>query len=75
MALAEGGLLSFQPVPAPSPGAPAVLVHRPEKIRKREEARQRTLAKRKAEPAQKTQRCRGTRAERAANTVPGTDTQ
>ncbi len=53
--LAEGGLLSFQPVPAPSPRAPAVPVHRPEKIRKREEARQRTLAKRKAEAAQKTQ--------------------
>lgn len=53
--LAEGGLLSSQPVPAPSPRAPAVPVHRPEKIRKREEARQRTLALRKAEAAQKTQ--------------------
>jgi hypothetical protein len=51
--LAEGGLLSFQPVPDPSPRAPAVPVHRPEKIRKREEARQRTLAQRKAEAAQK----------------------
>jgi hypothetical protein len=50
--LAEGGLLSFQPVPAPAPRAPAVPVHRPEKIRKREEARQRTLAKRKAQAAQ-----------------------
>jgi len=38
--LAEGGLLSFQPVPTPSPRAPAVPVHRPESIRKREEARQ-----------------------------------
>ncbi len=53
--LAEGGLLSFQPVPTPSPRAPAVPVHRPERIRKREEARQRTLAKKKAEAAQKTQ--------------------
>ena len=53
--LAEGGLLSFQPVPTPSPRAPAVPVHRPESIRKREEARQRTLAKKKAEAAQKTQ--------------------
>lgn len=53
--LAEGGLLSFQPVPAPSPRSAAVPVHRPEKIRKREEARQRTLAQRKAEAAQKTQ--------------------
>lgn len=53
--LAEGGLLSFQPVPAAFPRAPAVPVHRPERIRKREEARQRTLAKRKAEAGQKTQ--------------------
>jgi len=53
--LAEGGLLSFQPVLAASPRAPAVPVHRPETIRKREEARQRTLAKKKAEAAQKTQ--------------------
>lgn len=51
--LAEGGFLSFQPVPAAPPRAPAVPVHRPEKIRKREEARQRTLAQRKAEAAQK----------------------
>ena len=53
--LAEGGWLSFQPVPTPSPGAPAVPVHRQERIRKREEARQRTLANKKAEAAQKTQ--------------------
>src|SRR6266446_8389752 len=52
--LAEGGLLLFQPVPAKAARAAAVPVHRPEKIRKREEARQRTLAKRKAEAAQKT---------------------
>jgi Transposase DDE domain len=52
--MAEGGLLSFQPVPAAPVRAPAVPVHRPEEIRKREEARQRTLAKRKAaEAAQK----------------------
>src|SRR5258706_6595192 len=55
VALAEGGLLSFQPVPPPSPRASAVPVHRPESIRKREEARKRTLAKKKAEAAQKTQ--------------------
>jgi Transposase DDE domain len=54
--LAEGGLLSFQPVPAHVPLAPAVPVHRPQAIRKREEARQRTLAKRKAEAAQKVQK-------------------
>jgi Transposase DDE domain len=54
VALAEGGLLSFQPVPTAPTRPPAVPVHRPEKIRKREEARQRTLAQRKAEAAQKT---------------------
>src|SRR2546429_3159367 len=53
--LAEGGLLSFQPVPAAPARAPAVPAPRPEKIRKREEARQRTLAKRQAEAAQKKQ--------------------
>lgn len=36
--LAEGGWLPFQPVPAAPAGAPAAPVHRPEKIRKREEA-------------------------------------
>jgi hypothetical protein len=51
--LAEGGLLSFHPVPFAPARALAVPVHRPEKIRKREEARQHTLAKRKAEAAQK----------------------
>ena len=49
--MAEGGLLSFQPVPVAPVRAPAVPVHRPEEIRKREEARQRTLAKRKAAEA------------------------
>lgn len=53
--LAEGGFLSFQPVPTAPAGAPAVPVHRPEKIRKREEARQRTLALRKAAAAQQPQ--------------------
>ena len=56
--LAEGGLLAFQPVPAPARPALAVPVHRPEVIRKREETRQRTLAKRKAEAAQKAQEVR-----------------
>jgi hypothetical protein len=41
-------------VPAPSPGAPAVPVHRQEKIRELEEAGQPTLALRRAEAAQKT---------------------
>jgi hypothetical protein len=53
--LAEGGFLSFQPVPTAPARASAVPVHRPEKIRKREEARQRTLALRKAAAAQKPQ--------------------
>jgi hypothetical protein len=66
--LAEGGLLSFQPVPAPCPRAPMVPVHRPEKIRKREEARQRTLAKKKAEAAQKTQEVQRVRKPSSAGT-------
>src|SRR2546429_7266480 len=37
--LAEGGLLSFQPVPAAPARAPAVPVHRPEKIRDRKSTR------------------------------------
>jgi Transposase DDE domain len=52
LGLAERGFLSFQLVHTAPPHAPAVPVHRPEKIRKREETRQRTLAKRKAEAAQ-----------------------
>lgn len=47
--LAKAGLLDFSPwTPAPPPAHP-VPVHRPESIRKREEARQRTLAQRKAQ--------------------------
>jgi len=53
--LAEGGLLSFSAGATPSPRAPAVPVHRPESIRKREEARQRNLGQEEAEAAQKTQ--------------------
>lgn len=47
--LAKAGLLDFKPwIPAPSPEHP-VPVHRPESVRKREEARQRTLAQHKAQ--------------------------
>jgi Transposase DDE domain len=46
--LAEGGLLSFQAVPPRVPTRSVAPVHRPEHIRKREEARQRTLARKKA---------------------------
>ncbi len=58
--LAKAGTLEFKPwMPSPAEGKP-IPVHRPERVRKREEARQRTLAKRKAEnpaparPADKT---------------------
>ena len=58
--LAKGGALEFMPwTPSPVESKP-IPVHRPERIRKREEARQRTLAKQKAEnpapvrPADKT---------------------
>jgi hypothetical protein len=50
--MAEGGLLSWEAVPAPVPAVRGVPLHRPERIRKREEARQRTLAKKKAAAAQ-----------------------
>jgi len=50
--MAEGRLLSFQTVPPPDTPTRGVPLHRPERLRKREEARQRTLAKRKAEAAQ-----------------------
>jgi hypothetical protein len=50
--LAEGGLLSFRAVPPPEPPPSPVPVHRPERIRKREAARQRKLAQRKEVGAQ-----------------------
>jgi hypothetical protein len=47
--LAEAGQLSFQPwVPPVCPPQP-IPVHRPERIQKREEARQKTLARKKAQ--------------------------
>jgi hypothetical protein len=51
--LAEGGLLTFQAVPAPARTPGVAPLHRPEAIRKREEARQRTLARRKRAVAKK----------------------
>src|SRR5436189_2165641 len=50
--MAEGRLLSFAVVPASEPAVRVIPLHRPERIRKREEARQRTLAKKKAAAAQ-----------------------
>ena len=49
--LAKGGALNFQPWVPPPPRPKPVPLHRPESIRKREEARQRTLALRKAQKA------------------------
>jgi hypothetical protein len=47
--LAQAGQLSFQPwAPAP-PGPQPIPLHRPERIKKREEARQKTLARQKAQ--------------------------
>jgi hypothetical protein len=57
--LAEGGLLSFQAVPAPAAVAVVAPLHRPDSIRKREESRQRTLAQRKAEVAKSKQAQKG----------------
>jgi len=47
--LAAGGELCFQPWVAPPPHPKPLPMHRPERIRKREEARQQTLLRRKAE--------------------------
>jgi len=50
LALAQSGALSFQtfsPTPAPSENLPPI--HRPESVRKREQARQKKLAQRRAE--------------------------
>jgi len=47
--LAEAGELSFQPWTAPVSGSKPIPVHRPQWIQKREEARQRTLAQKKAQ--------------------------
>jgi hypothetical protein len=49
LGLAEAGELSFQPWVAPMPPSKPIPVHRPEWIQKREEARQRTLARKKAQ--------------------------
>lgn len=47
--LAKGGALDFKPWVPPTREPKPVPLHRPERIKKREEARQRTLAERKAE--------------------------
>ncbi len=47
--LAQAGELSFQPWVPPVGPSPPLPVHRPEWIQKREEARQRTLARKKAQ--------------------------
>lgn len=52
--LAREGQLEFVSWPPPAPNPQPVPLHRPERIKKREEARQRTLAIRKAETAAQT---------------------
>jgi hypothetical protein len=47
--LAQAGQLSFQPWAPASPGTQPIPLHRPERIKKREEARQKTLARQKAQ--------------------------
>jgi len=49
--LAQGGELSFQPWVSATASPRPVPLHRPERIRKREEARQKTLALKKAQAA------------------------
>lgn len=52
--LAEGGMLEFKKWVPPMSAPPLIPMHRPEHIRKREEARQRTLRERKAQAGVKT---------------------
>ncbi len=47
--LAEGGALQFQPWSPPARAPKPIPIHRPDAIRKSEETRQRTLARRRAE--------------------------
>jgi hypothetical protein len=47
--LAQAGQLSFQPWNPAPPGPRPIPLHRPERIKKREEARQKTLARQKAQ--------------------------
>lgn len=47
--LAQGGQLSFQPWAPSISTPPPIPVHRPERVKKREEARQKTLAQHKAQ--------------------------
>jgi len=49
LGLAQAGELSFQPWMAPVSRSKPIPVHRPESIQKREEARQKTLARKKAQ--------------------------
>jgi hypothetical protein len=49
LGLAEAGELSFQPWVVPVSSSKPIPVHRPEWLQKREEARQRTLARKKAQ--------------------------
>jgi hypothetical protein len=49
LGLAEAGELSFQPWVAPVSSSKPIPVHRPEWLQKREEARQRTVARKKAQ--------------------------
>jgi len=49
LGLAEAGELSFEPWVAPVSSSKPIPLHRPEWIQKREEARQRTLARKKAQ--------------------------
>lgn len=49
LGLAEAGMLSFKPWVPPVASVKPIPVHRPESLQKREEARQRTLARKKAQ--------------------------
>jgi len=54
LGLAQGGLLQWQPLEPEAPAPKPIPIHRPQRIRKREEARQNTLQARKGQAAQAT---------------------
>jgi hypothetical protein len=70
--LAEAGELTFQPYLPPPPRPSPIPLHRPDRIRKREEARQRTLARRQAQAQEGPAPTALLRSEVA--TVPGVET-
>ncbi|MEK7378832.1 MAG: transposase [Candidatus Binatota bacterium] len=74
VSLAAGGVLDFQPWVPPPPHPRPLPMHRPERIRKREEARQQTLLRRKAKAQAQTPAASTTLIRSEVATVTGLET-